>query len=64
MLQKWRNIAQFSTVLARISDCWGRSRWKSFHNVVNRRDGYTFIAVFEVKKGIPDGWRFYYGDIR
>jgi hypothetical protein len=26
VLQKWRNIGQFSAVLVRISDCWGRSR--------------------------------------
>jgi Transposase DDE domain group 1 len=26
VLQKWRNIGQFSVVLVRISDCWGRSR--------------------------------------
>jgi hypothetical protein len=45
----WRMVVK----LYRIGDRWVRSRSTSFHNVANRRNGRTIIAVFEVKKRIP-----------
>jgi hypothetical protein len=43
-----------SAVPVRISARWGRSGWKLYHNVANRRDGCKIGTAFEVKKEIPD----------
>ena len=53
MLQKWRNSVQFRRFWCESQTAGHAPDDNLFRNVASRRDAYTIIAAFEVKKEIP-----------
>lgn len=54
VLQKWRNIGQFSALLARISDCWGAPNENCFTLSRPVGAGVHRAPCLEGKKEIPE----------
>jgi hypothetical protein len=53
VLQKWRNIGQFSAMLGRISDCWGAPDENCFTLSRAVGAGVHWAPWLEGKKEIP-----------
>src|ERR1035441_9437461 len=62
----WSRYAENSSRISILCGVWDQIQSgpppKLFHTVASRRDGFIIVALFEIKKEIPDYVRFPRGD--